>query len=74
MKIIKIEDPLEKSRICERVLRSLPEWFGIESAIIDYISDVQQMDTWAAIDSDAIGFISRFSSTRRLNDHKQEAT
>ncbi|MGZ3742455.1 MAG: GNAT family N-acetyltransferase [Pseudobdellovibrionaceae bacterium] len=58
MKIIKVENPQEKSRICERVLRSLPQWFGIESAILDYIKDVQGMETWAAVESDVIGFIS----------------
>ncbi|HWU43747.1 MAG TPA: GNAT family N-acetyltransferase [Bdellovibrio sp.] len=65
MKFIKIEDPEEKSRICEKVLRSLPQWFGIESAILDYIKDVQAMETWAAVDTDIIGFIS-------LNKHSQQ--
>lgn len=41
MKIIKIDDPQEKNQICEKILRSLPQWFGIESAILDYIKDVQ---------------------------------
>ncbi len=65
MKILKIEDPQEKSRICERILRSLPQWFGIESAILDYIKDVQAMETWVATKSDAIGFIS-------LNKHNNQ--
>lgn len=58
MRITKIEDPQEKSRVCEKILRSLPQWFGIESAILDYIKDVQTMETWAAIDSNIIGFVS----------------
>lgn len=58
MKIIKIEDSNEKSQICEKILRSLPQWFGIESAILDYIRDVEKMETWAAIESETIGFIS----------------
>lgn len=58
MKIIEISDPTEKSKICERVLRALPKWFGIESAILDYIHDVQSMETWAAFDEEVIGFIS----------------
>lgn len=65
MKIVKIKDSEEKSRVCEKILRSLPQWFGIESAILDYIKDVQTMETWVAIDSNTIGFIS-------LNKHNQQ--
>jgi heme-degrading monooxygenase HmoA/GNAT superfamily N-acetyltransferase len=65
MKIVQLHDSKEKSRICEKVLRSLPDWFGIESAILDYIKDVQTMETWVAIESDAVGFIS-------LNKHNQQ--
>lgn len=64
MKIAKLENPFEKSRVCEKILRSLPEWFGIESAILDYIKDVQTMETWVAIEKEVIGFIS-------LNKHNQ---
>lgn len=66
-KIIQIENPEEKSQICEKILRSLPSWFGIESAIVDYIKDVQRMDTWLAMDQQkAIGFVS-------LNKHNPKA-
>ena len=59
MKIVKILEPQLKSEICESVLRSLPLWFGIESAIVNYINDVKTMDTWVAFDNEAaIGFIS----------------
>lgn len=58
MEIVKIEDPKERSRICEKILRALPHWFAIESSVLNYIKDVQGMETWAAIESDAIGFIS----------------
>lgn len=59
MKIIKITDPELKSSVCNSILRSLPLWFGIESAIIDYVNDVKTMDTWVAYDGDtAIGFAS----------------
>jgi ribosomal protein S18 acetylase RimI-like enzyme len=68
MKIIKIEDPNEKSQVCEKNLRSLPKWFGIESAIVDYIKDVQGMDTWAAVETDVIGFI----SINKHNEHTAE--
>ncbi|MES2803634.1 MAG: GNAT family N-acetyltransferase [Bdellovibrionota bacterium] len=67
MKIIQIHDPKEKSRICEKILRALPQWFGIESAILDYIKDVQAMETWVATDSETIGFIS-------INKHNQHTS
>ena len=65
MEIVRIEDPNEKSRVCEKILRSLPQWFGIESAILDYIKDVQTMETWVAKDSNSVGFIS-------LNKHNPQ--
>lgn len=60
MKIVKIEDQNLKSEICESILRSLPLWFGIESAIVDYVKDVRSMQTWAAATKDDkfIGFAS----------------
>lgn len=52
-----------KAEICEKVLRALPKWFGIESAILDYVTDVQTMPMFVARDGDeVIGFIS-------LNEH-----
>lgn len=48
-----------KSEICEKILRSLPKWFGIESAILDYVKDVAAMPMLVAKkDSEAIGFLS----------------
>ncbi len=59
MKIVKIDDPILKSKICNAVLRSLPLWFGIESAVVDYVNDVQAMQTWVIFDGEApIGFAS----------------
>ena len=59
MKITKINNPDLKSEVCESILRSLPLWFGLEYAIINYIKDVKAMDTWVAYDGDSpIGFIS----------------
>ena len=59
MKLIKITDPNLKSEICNSILRSLPLWFGIEAAIVDYVNDVQSMETWAVHEGDfAIGFAS----------------
>lgn len=56
---IVISSPLEgQSRMCEPIIRSLPEWFGIESAIVHYVEEINRMPTFLAIDeSAAIGFI-----------------
>ena len=42
-----IEDPAQRSRICEAVLRDLPDWFGIEDATAAYIRDVRALPTFA---------------------------
>lgn len=48
-----------KGKTCERILRSLPDWFGIEKAILDYIADSERMLTLVA-DTEAqakVGFL-----------------
>lgn len=52
-------DPQLKAKICEQILRSLPKWFGIESAIIEYIADAQKMPTLVVYDQKIpVGFLS----------------
>jgi GNAT superfamily N-acetyltransferase len=53
MTVVEIEVPAERSRLCERVLRDLPEWFGIEDATRAYIRDVAELPAFA-VDVDAI--------------------
>jgi N-acetylglutamate synthase-like GNAT family acetyltransferase len=54
---------------CERILRALPEWFGIESSIVHYVEDVRSMETWVAEDGGAIvGFV----TLRRHNPRSAE--
>ncbi len=46
-----------RSAVCERILRSLPDWFGIPEAIADYARDVASLDTFGVIAADReIGF------------------
>ena len=53
-----IDLPEQKSHICDCILRSLPNWFGNESAVADYAQKVQTMPLWAAFDADKpIGFV-----------------
>ena len=57
--IKEIESKKEKKEICEKILRSLSNWFGIEQAILDYIQDAQKMPMLVAFDgSDLTGFTS----------------
>jgi GNAT superfamily N-acetyltransferase len=51
--VAEVVAPAERSSLCERVLRDLPEWFGIEGATSAYIRDVAELPTFA-IDGDAI--------------------
>jgi GNAT superfamily N-acetyltransferase len=47
-----------ESDVCERILRALPEWFGIESALVQYVGDAQRLPTWVAeLDGRPAGFI-----------------
>ena len=50
MSVVEIGDPAERSRICEVVLRDLPDWFGIEEATSAYIRDVAELPTFAVGD------------------------
>ena len=52
MSVRAVDDPHERSRVCESVLRSLPDWFGIESSIVEYIDAVATLPTFA-VDDDA---------------------
>lgn len=54
-----INFPEERSKICDKILRLLPKWFGIESSIVDYVKDVATMETWASYSNNELnGFIS----------------
>ena len=56
----KIDGPhFEKAAVCIPILRSLPEWFGIESAIIHYSTEIDILPTFLAIEAGrVIGFLS----------------
>lgn len=55
--IRQIIDQAEKSIICNNILKSLPNWFGIESSIADYREKVKEQQFYAAFENDKpIGF------------------
>jgi coenzyme F420-0:L-glutamate ligase/coenzyme F420-1:gamma-L-glutamate ligase len=48
IRVEEVSDPAARSRLCEAILRGLPEWFGIESAVVDYVRGVAELPTFAA--------------------------
>jgi ribosomal protein S18 acetylase RimI-like enzyme len=43
---------------CERILRSLPDWFGIEESLRQYVEDSKRYPTTLAADGDdPVGFL-----------------
>jgi len=48
----------EKSRQCESILRSLPRWFGVESALLEYAQSTENYPTFLAQESeDVLAFL-----------------
>ena len=60
VKIVEIENAGEKSQYAEEILRGLPEWFGNEKSLCEYVKNVACLPFWIALDQDekCIGFIS----------------
>jgi GNAT superfamily N-acetyltransferase len=55
-----VEGPIaDVGRDCERVLRTLPEWFGIERSLLGYAQSTERLPTFVARASGrVIGFLS----------------
>jgi hypothetical protein len=64
MSVVEVADSAERSRLCEHVLRDLPEWFGIEEATAAYIRDVAAVPTFG-VGSDAILSLKLHNRRRR---------
>lgn len=57
-KIDIVDEEVIKSEITDTILRSLPDWFGIESAIVDYVRNVKPMIFWkVTIGSQPVGLM-----------------
>jgi ribosomal protein S18 acetylase RimI-like enzyme len=61
--LVKIR-PMERGEdgACEAILRALPEWFGIEEALVAYVRDLRMLETWVA---DAGGKVVGFLTVRQ---------
>lgn len=55
-----IDDPEKKSQYAESILRALPEWFGDENSLCEYVEKVSEYPFWAAFNeySECMGFLS----------------
>lgn len=64
--IREISDTNEKSAICNDILRALPDWFGIEESIKEYVHDVKDMIFYAAYETNKpVGF----AAIKRHNEY-----
>jgi ribosomal protein S18 acetylase RimI-like enzyme len=65
-----IEGPGQgKSAVCEPILRSLPDWFGIERSIAQYVKGIETMPTLIA---KAGGEVAGFLAIKKHNDYSAE--
>jgi GNAT superfamily N-acetyltransferase len=49
---------------CEAILRSVPEWFGIEESLVQYVKDTQGHPTWIAWEAGGAGRAAGFVTLR----------
>lgn len=57
---LEIQGPMfHQASRCEPIMRALPDWFGIEEALVQYISEIEHLPTFIACqDERAVGFLS----------------
>lgn len=57
---LRIDGPANQSQAeCEEILRSVPEWFGIEEALLEYAANTVKLPTFVIRDNvRALGFVS----------------
>ena len=68
-KIEEILDNNKKAEYTNNILRKLPEWFGIEESILEYVNTVNKYPYWAAFnEKNCIGFFSGKIHHNRTGD------
>lgn len=57
--MLTITGPLtEQHVLAERILRALPDWFGIEEAVREYVTQARTQPTFVAtLDGEGVGFL-----------------
>lgn len=70
IRITEIQDSDKKSSFTREVLEKLPEWFGIEQAVDEYVEEVREFPYWAAVDDcgRCLGFFSVRTHYRHTGD------
>jgi hypothetical protein len=48
-KIFEIKDNFKKAEYTNKILRKLPEWFGVEESLLEYVNTVNKYPFWAAV-------------------------
>ena len=58
--VFKIQESERKAKYAETILRRLPEWFGNEKSLCDYLANLTKLPFWAAFNENGvcIGFLS----------------
>jgi ribosomal protein S18 acetylase RimI-like enzyme len=67
--ISEVDNYDEKSSICNDILRTLPEWFANEDAIVEYAIKVRTMPFYAAF---CCGKVVGFIAIKTHNKHTAE--
>ena len=64
------EIPVPRADVCRSILKKLPEWFGIESALENYAAETERYPTFGAYNSDerAVGFMTLRSHNQSTNE------
>jgi GNAT superfamily N-acetyltransferase len=45
--------------VCEAILRTIPDWFGIEESLVNYARETATLPTWLVeVDDQPLGFVS----------------
>ena len=58
MILIEYVEPSVRAQICESILRALPDWFAIESALLKYVRESADLPMFVAADATGpVGFI-----------------
>jgi ribosomal protein S18 acetylase RimI-like enzyme len=66
---MEITDNNRKAEYANYILRKLPEWFGIEESLLEYVNTVYKYPFWAAFDNNnCIGFFSGKIHHNRTGD------
>jgi ribosomal protein S18 acetylase RimI-like enzyme len=65
IEISKLLNDEQKANLVNSLLRVLPEWFGIEEAIIEYVNGARNSDLYVAYQNgEPVGFISLKANNR----------